>query len=149
MPTFNILLAYDITKYGCMEVEADTWEAAVASLTHDSWYDSCHEPGDDAPVPPDLHGTEDLDDVGMGDLRRSPEVCHEGWQSAFSSEGLGREGAQGDAATVADIMRAAAAAEAAAAVAAVFATPPASVTAPVSAAITGMSLVPVIVNTRF
>jgi hypothetical protein len=47
MPTFNILLAYDITKYGCMEVEADTWEAAVASLTHDSWYDSCHEPGDE------------------------------------------------------------------------------------------------------
>ena len=47
MPTFNILLAYDTTKYGCMEVEADTWEAAVASLTHDSWYDSCHEPGDE------------------------------------------------------------------------------------------------------
>jgi hypothetical protein len=47
MPTFNILLAYDITKYGCMEVEADTWEEAVASLTHDSWYDSCHEPGDE------------------------------------------------------------------------------------------------------
>jgi hypothetical protein len=47
MPTFNILLAYDTTKYGCVEVEADTWKAAVASLTHDSWYDSCHEPGDE------------------------------------------------------------------------------------------------------
>jgi hypothetical protein len=47
MPTFNILLAYDTTKYGCTEVEADTWEEAVASLTHDSWYDNCHEPGDE------------------------------------------------------------------------------------------------------
>jgi hypothetical protein len=26
MPTFNILLAHDTTYYGCVEVEADTWE---------------------------------------------------------------------------------------------------------------------------
>ena len=43
MPTFNILLAQDITNYGIIEVEADTWEAAVATLTLGSWDECCQE----------------------------------------------------------------------------------------------------------
>jgi hypothetical protein len=35
MPTYTILLAHDTTYYGCVGVEADTWEEAVASLTSD------------------------------------------------------------------------------------------------------------------
>ena len=45
MPTFNILLAQDIPNYGIIEVEAETWEDAVASLTLGSW-DECYEQGD-------------------------------------------------------------------------------------------------------
>ena len=45
MPTFNILLAHDITHYGSVSVEGDTWEDAVASLTSDDW-EECYEEGD-------------------------------------------------------------------------------------------------------
>jgi len=45
MPTFNVLLAQDVTYYGNVSVEGDTWEEAVASLTLDDW-DECYEMGD-------------------------------------------------------------------------------------------------------
>jgi hypothetical protein len=45
MPTFNILLGQDVTHYGSVAVEADTWEEAVASLTIKAW-DDCFERGD-------------------------------------------------------------------------------------------------------
>ena len=45
MPTFNILLAQDVTYYGNVSAEGDTWEEAVASLTLDDW-DECYEMGD-------------------------------------------------------------------------------------------------------
>jgi hypothetical protein len=44
MPTFNILLAQDVTYYGNVSVEGDTWQEAVASLTLDDW-DECYEMG--------------------------------------------------------------------------------------------------------
>jgi len=46
MPTFNILLAHDVTHYGTVSVEADTWEEAVRSLEHDLWWQECNDPGD-------------------------------------------------------------------------------------------------------
>ena len=45
MPTYNVLLAQDVTYYGNVSVEGDTWEEAVASLTLNHW-DDCDEIGD-------------------------------------------------------------------------------------------------------
>ena len=45
MPTYTVLLAHDVTYYGNVSVEGDTWEEAVASLTADDW-NECYEPGD-------------------------------------------------------------------------------------------------------
>jgi hypothetical protein len=45
MPTFNILLAHDVTHYGTVSVEADTWEEAVRSLERDVWWDECNDSG--------------------------------------------------------------------------------------------------------
>ena len=45
MPTFTVLLAQDVTYYGTVSVEGDTWEEAVASLTLDDW-DNCDQMGD-------------------------------------------------------------------------------------------------------
>jgi hypothetical protein len=45
MPIFNILLGQDVTHYGSVAVEADTWGEAVASLTLEAW-DDCFEVGD-------------------------------------------------------------------------------------------------------
>ena len=45
MPTFNILLAQDVSHYGNVAVDAATWQEAVASLTVASW-DECYEVGD-------------------------------------------------------------------------------------------------------
>ena len=47
MPTFNILLAQDVTYYGNVSVEGDTWEEAVASLTFRDW-DKCYDEGEGA-----------------------------------------------------------------------------------------------------
>jgi hypothetical protein len=47
MPTYTVLLAHDVTYYGNVSVEGDTWEEAVASLTLDDW-DECYEAGDGA-----------------------------------------------------------------------------------------------------
>ena len=46
MPTYTVLLAQDVTYYGNVSVEGDTWEEAVASLVLDDW-DECHWGGDD------------------------------------------------------------------------------------------------------
>lgn len=46
MPTFNILLAHDVSYYGNVSVEADTWQEAVASLTAADWGDNCTDSGD-------------------------------------------------------------------------------------------------------
>jgi hypothetical protein len=46
MPTYTVLLAHDVTYYGNVSVEGDTWEEAVASLVLDDW-DECHWGGDD------------------------------------------------------------------------------------------------------
>jgi hypothetical protein len=46
MPKFNILLAHDVSYYGSVEVEADTWQEAVASLTDADWGDNCTDSGD-------------------------------------------------------------------------------------------------------
>jgi hypothetical protein len=45
MPTYTVLLAHDVTYYGNVSVEGDTWEEAVASLTLEDW-DECYEAGD-------------------------------------------------------------------------------------------------------
>jgi hypothetical protein len=45
MPTYTVSLAYDVTYYGLVSVEGDTWQEAVASLTLDDW-DECYEQGD-------------------------------------------------------------------------------------------------------
>ena len=45
MPVFDILLGQEVTHYGSVAVEADTWEEAVASLTLEAW-DDCFEVGD-------------------------------------------------------------------------------------------------------
>ena len=37
MPTYTVLLAQDVTYYGNVSVEGDTWEEAVASLVLDDW----------------------------------------------------------------------------------------------------------------
>ena len=47
MPTYTVLLAHDITYYGNVSVEGDTWQEAVASLTSFDW-DECYEQGDGA-----------------------------------------------------------------------------------------------------
>ena len=44
MPTYTVLLAQDVTYYGNVSVEGDTWQEAVASLTLDDW-DECYEMG--------------------------------------------------------------------------------------------------------
>jgi hypothetical protein len=45
MPTFTVSLAHDVTYYGLVSVEGDTWQEAVASLTLDDW-DECYEQSD-------------------------------------------------------------------------------------------------------
>lgn len=45
MPVFNILLAHDVSYYGSVEVEADTWSEAVASLTDADWGGACYFAG--------------------------------------------------------------------------------------------------------
>lgn len=45
MPTFNILLAEDVTHYGSVEVEAATWQDAVRTLDEASW-DVCTDADD-------------------------------------------------------------------------------------------------------
>ena len=45
MPTYTVLLAQDVTYYGNVSVEGDTWEEAVASLTFGDW-DECYEPSE-------------------------------------------------------------------------------------------------------
>jgi hypothetical protein len=47
MPTFNILLAQDITHYGSVSVEGDTWEEAVRTLGDHHWLDNCTDASDD------------------------------------------------------------------------------------------------------
>ena len=46
MPTFNILLAHDITHYGSVSVEGDTWEDAVRTLEREDWWDHCTDASD-------------------------------------------------------------------------------------------------------
>jgi hypothetical protein len=46
MPVFNILLAEDISRYGSIAVEAETWEEAVRQLTDESWDSHCIDPDD-------------------------------------------------------------------------------------------------------
>ena len=46
MPTFNILLAHDITHYGSVSVEGDTWEDAVRTLEIGDWWYHCTDSGD-------------------------------------------------------------------------------------------------------
>ena len=46
MPTYTVLLAHDVSHYGSVSVEGDTWQEAVASLTSSSW-DECTEAGAD------------------------------------------------------------------------------------------------------
>jgi hypothetical protein len=41
MPTYTVLLAHEVTYYGNVSVEGDTWEEAVASLTLDDWDTNC------------------------------------------------------------------------------------------------------------
>jgi hypothetical protein len=45
MPTYTVSLAYDVTYYGLVSVEGDTWQEAVASLTLADW-DECYEQSD-------------------------------------------------------------------------------------------------------
>lgn len=47
MPTFTVTLGHDVSFYGTKEIEADTWEEAVASLTVQDWYDSCDDLGNE------------------------------------------------------------------------------------------------------
>ena len=47
MPTFNILLAHDISYYGSVSVEGDTWEDAVRTLGDHHWLDNCTDASDD------------------------------------------------------------------------------------------------------
>jgi len=46
MPTYTVLLAHDVTYYGNVSVEGDTWEEAVASLILEDWGDNCTDFGE-------------------------------------------------------------------------------------------------------
>ena len=46
MPTYTITLAHDVSYYGTKDVEAATWEEAVASLTWDDFYDGVTNAGE-------------------------------------------------------------------------------------------------------
>jgi hypothetical protein len=41
--TYTITLAHDVSYYGKKDVEANTWEEAVASLTDLDWGDNCFD----------------------------------------------------------------------------------------------------------
>ena len=76
MPTFNILLAQDVTYYGNVSVEGDTWEEAVASLTLDDW-DECYEEGDGGWEQRVVHvEDEDSGDIVAEDLAYNEHLVH-------------------------------------------------------------------------
>ena len=64
MPTFTVTLAHDVSFYGKKEIEANTWEEAVASLTLADWYDNCTDLGNEGWEQRVLHvDAEDGDNV--------------------------------------------------------------------------------------
>jgi hypothetical protein len=76
MPTFNILLAQDISHYGSVSVEGDTWQEAVASLTSSSW-DECTEAGADHYEMRVVHvEAEDGGDIVAEDIAYSRWLVH-------------------------------------------------------------------------
>jgi hypothetical protein len=53
MPAYTITLAHDVPYYGTKDVEAATWEEAVASLTWEDFYNgvtNAGEPGEERVV---------------------------------------------------------------------------------------------------
>ena len=77
MPTFNILLAHDVTHYGTVSVEADTWEEAVRSLERDVWWEECNDPGDDGWEQRVVHvEAEDSGDIMAEDLAFNCGMVH-------------------------------------------------------------------------
>ena len=47
MPTFNVMLAQDVSYYGSTSVEGETWEDAVRTLHYSDWWDACHSTNDE------------------------------------------------------------------------------------------------------
>ena len=47
MPTYTVLLAQEVTYYGNVSVEGDTWEEAVRTLGDHHWLDNCTDASDD------------------------------------------------------------------------------------------------------
>jgi hypothetical protein len=74
MPTFNILLAQDVSHYGTVAVDAATWQEAVASLTYDAW-DDCYEAGD-AWEERVVHVKDEHGDIVAEDLAYTTEMVH-------------------------------------------------------------------------
>jgi hypothetical protein len=75
MPTFNILLAQDVTFYGNVSAEGDTWQEAVASLTLDDW-NECDEPGDGGWEQRVVHVEDDVDYIVREDINYNCEMIH-------------------------------------------------------------------------
>jgi len=76
MPTFTVLLAQDVTYYGNVSVEGDTWEEAVASLNLDDW-DECYEEGDGGWEQRVVHvEDEDSGDIVAEDLAYNCGMIH-------------------------------------------------------------------------
>ena len=76
MPTYTVLLAQDVTYYGNVSVEGDTWKEAVASLTLGDW-DECYDEGDGAWEQRVVHvEAEDSGDIVAEDLRYITQMVY-------------------------------------------------------------------------
>ena len=76
MPTFNILLAQDVSHYGNVAVDAATWQEAVASLTDDAW-NECREVNDVGYEQRVVHVEEDDGAIVAEDIAYSTEMVHQ------------------------------------------------------------------------
>jgi len=74
MPTYTVLLAHDVTTYGDVSVEGDTWQEAVASLTDADW-GACFFPGGENSERVVYVRTEDGDIVAE-DLAFNTDMVH-------------------------------------------------------------------------
>jgi hypothetical protein len=76
MAVFEILLAQDVTHYGSVLVEADTWEEAVRSLEADVWWQECNDPGDVGWEERVVHVEDDTGRVVADDLNYNCAMIH-------------------------------------------------------------------------
>ena len=75
MPTFTVLLAQDVTYYGNVSVEGDTWEAALASLTFGDW-DECYEPSEGGWEQRVVHVEDEDGDIVAEDLAYNEHMVY-------------------------------------------------------------------------